>query len=441
MKKITLLLALLVSTAGFSQEVLQDFELPGSVFDAFGGAVVTLVPDPAPVTGELRRQVALITTPGTADAWQGINVVLTKNLGLTTVKTITIDAYSLSPLSFAPKAQGGLEGAPDSVASATHTGSGWETITVSFTESLASNSPANGVYTKFAIHALWDTTSNNFLAPVNRDLYVDNITGIAVEEVVISGPSTDAPIPPTRAAADVISIFSDSYTDISGTNYTTTWNADQGTQVNVNYDPTSGGNNTALQYSQFDYQGIIFGAPFPDASEMENLHIDVWTDVAGTVLTIKPMDNGGGAGGVETVAVVNIPIVNAGWSSVDLARDSFSAMAWGSIFQIVMDATSGTDPTVVYIDNLYFWKASTAGLEDFSANAVKMYPNPAKGVVNFSSASNEVLDVAVYDMLGKQVLRANAVQSQLNISSLNPGMYFVNMTQGSKVSTKKLLVN
>ena len=84
---------------------------------------------------------------------------------------------------------------------------------------------------------------------------------------------------------------------------------------------------------------------------------------------------------------------------------------------------------------------SVAGVEDFAVNTVKMYPNPAKGFVNFSSASNEALDVAVYDMLGKEVLRANAVQSQLNISSLNPGMYFVNMTQGSNVSTKKLLVN
>jgi len=80
-------------------------------------------------------------------------------------------------------------------------------------------------------------------------------------------------------------------------------------------------------------------------------------------------------------------------------------------------------------------------LTEYSLQAIKMYPNPAKGVVNFSSASNVALDVAVFDMLGKQVLRANAVQSQLNISSLNPGMYFVKMTQGSNVSTKKLLVN
>ena len=86
-------------------------------------------------------------------------------------------------------------------------------------------------------------------------------------------------------------------------------------------------------------------------------------------------------------------------------------------------------------------RASTAGMSNFSANAVKMYPNPANGVVYFSSASNEVLEVAIYDLLGKQVLRSNRVQSQLNISSLNPGIYFVNMMQGMNVATKKLVVN
>ncbi|MDA7706566.1 MAG: T9SS type A sorting domain-containing protein [Flavobacteriaceae bacterium] len=117
---------------------------------------------------------------------------------------------------------------------------------------------------------------------------------------------------------------------------------------------------------------------------------------------------------------------------------------------IPADATNTYNSAIMYVvtrdvevvmSEITIVQNTTAGLEDFAANAVKMYPNPAKGFVNFSSASNEALDVAVYDMLGKEVLRANAVQSQLNISSLNPGMYFVNMTQGTNVSTKKLLVN
>ena len=98
------------------------------------------------------------------------------------------------------------------------------------------------------------------------------------------------------------------------------------------------------------------------------------------------------------------------------------------------------DVEVSMLETKITQNASTASVDDLTANSVKMYPNPAKGVVNFTSASNADLDIAVYDLLGKEVLRANAVQSQLNISSLNPGMYFVNMTQGTTVSTKKLVV-
>jgi len=83
---------------------------------------------------------------------------------------------------------------------------------------------------------------------------------------------------------------------------------------------------------------------------------------------------------------------------------------------------------------------STAGVEDISANAVKMYPNPANGVVYFSTSVNDALTVSVFDLLGKQVMDAQNVQSQLNISSLNPGMYFVKMTQGASSATKKLVV-
>lgn len=81
---------------------------------------------------------------------------------------------------------------------------------------------------------------------------------------------------------------------------------------------------------------------------------------------------------------------------------------------------------------------STETLETVLFN---VYPNPAKSVINISSMSNEALEVSVYDLLGKQVLRAENIKSQLNISSLNPGLYILNMTQGFNSSIQKLLVN
>ena len=81
---------------------------------------------------------------------------------------------------------------------------------------------------------------------------------------------------------------------------------------------------------------------------------------------------------------------------------------------------------------------STETLETVLFN---VYPNPAKNVINISSISNEALEISVYDLLGKQVIPVQTIQSQLNISSLNSGMYFVNMKQGTNTATKKLLVN
>ena len=85
--------------------------------------------------------------------------------------------------------------------------------------------------------------------------------------------------------------------------------------------------------------------------------------------------------------------------------------------------------------------ASTASVDDFSTHSVKMHPNPASGFVKFSSALSKTLNVSVFDLLGKLVIPVQNIQSQLNISSLTSGVYFVKMDQGSNSLTKKLIVN
>ena len=193
-----------------------------------------------------------------------------------------------------------------------------------------------------------------------------------------------------------------------------------------------------MAYTGFNYQGTEFDTQ--DASDMENLHVDVWTDTAGAVLKVSPINNAtGGTGVVEFL--VGITLVNAGWSSVDITKSSFTGMTWDNVHQLKFDGQSGTTPSNVYIDNIYFWKAPTAGLDDHSLNSLKMYPNPANGIVKFSTDTNEALEVSVHDLLGKQVVPVQTIQSQLNISSLNPGVYFLTMKQGTNTATKKLLIN
>jgi hypothetical protein len=266
--------------------------------------------------------------------------------------------------------------------------------------------------------------ANTYNAKVT-DYLISSITlGEDPPEVV---PTNAATAPIAREAGDVISIFSDAYTDVALGEVDPDWSP--ATVETITIDGDNIWKLTGCDFfSVTQYDGIDF-------SEMEMMHIDFFTpDAAGLAVGVKLVDTVTSAN--EIISLGNT--VSGAWTSVDVDLSTVS-MDISNITQILYDPSS--EGQTHYIDNFYFYRAATATVEDFAVNSVKMYPNPAKGFVNFSSASNEALDVAVYDMLGKEVLRANAVQSQLNISSLNPGMYFVNMTQGSNVSTKKLLVN
>jgi hypothetical protein len=106
---------------------------------------------------------------------------------------------------------------------------------------------------------------------------------------------------------------------------------------------------------------------------------------------------------------------------------------------IIPDFADRTQNNVSYFDQLSF--GSTAGLNDNIFNAVKMFPNPAKDVVQFSKNANEQLAIEIFDVLGKSVLRIDNVQNEVNISELNSGLYFVHIALGDQKATKKLVVN
>lgn len=71
---------------------------------------------------------------------------------------------------------------------------------------------------------------------------------------------------------------------------------------------------------------------------------------------------------------------------------------------------------------------------------LKMYPNPANGLVYITSDANSTKEVTVFNMLGKSVIRTN-VQSELNVSGLNKGVYMIQVTENSKTETLKLVIN
>jgi hypothetical protein len=86
---------------------------------------------------------------------------------------------------------------------------------------------------------------------------------------------------------------------------------------------------------------------------------------------------------------------------------------------------------------------ATLGIDDVENNASFTYfPNPVQNTLTLN-AQNTIENVAMYNMLGQEVLRAtpNAVNSELDMSNLQDGTYFVKVTIANTTKTVRVVKN
>jgi hypothetical protein len=164
--------------------------------------------------------------------------------------------------------------------------------------------------------------------------------------VLVDGPTVAAPTP-TADQANVISLFSDAYTNIDPIDLNPDWG--QGTVVT---EMDVAGNNT-LSLASLNFQGIDFAANHQDVSGMDSFHLDFWSDNASalSVFLISPPIGDGAA--VETEVVLTL--VSGSWASVDIPLTDFSPVDLADVFQLKFVGDGD-----VYIDNLYFETAAAA---------------------------------------------------------------------------------
>lgn len=73
---------------------------------------------------------------------------------------------------------------------------------------------------------------------------------------------------------------------------------------------------------------------------------------------------------------------------------------------------------------------------------LSVYPNPVSGGnLYITSAANEVKDVKIYNIIGKEVAAARVENGSMNIAQLTAGVYIVKITEAGKTATRKLVVN
>lgn len=207
-----------------------------------------------------------------------------------------------------------------------------------------------------------------------------------------SAPMQSAPAPPSRDPSEVVSVYSDAYTDVEGTNFNPYWwQTTLFSEVTIDDNPT-------IKYENFNYQGTELGSSV-DVSSMDYLHLDLWTADASTVnvFCISP--------GPEEKGYA-LPITQGQWVSYDIPLSEFADVVdLTEVFQLKMDGTAGA---TLFIDNIYFYKGSTAPSElalpltfewdnldysftDFDGGEVTVIDNPHPEGINTSDKVGQMI--------------------------------------------------
>jgi hypothetical protein len=162
---------------------------------------------------------------------------------------------------------------------------------------------------------------------------------------------------PTQDAADVISIFSDTYENVNIDFYNGYWTPYQ-TTTSADFDVRG---DNILVYENFNFVGHQFSDPTVDASAMTHLHMDILIpgslpSNAKFIVTIKDFGaNGADGGGDDKTQKVTIPssqLKGDAWASIDIP---LSLSQRSKVGQFIFE-NGGSAVTNLYMDNVYFYK-------------------------------------------------------------------------------------
>lgn len=492
MKKITLLFALLITSIGFSQELVTngDFEsgatgwsgnavnvvtqagnkfneanvaAAGNPWDANLSYVLPLTPNVTYVLKfdawsdrsrtivagvglnhdpwtNVTQTPALSTTtqtftynfvaPANSDADSRIIFDMGAQIGYVGIDNVSLKVFVADPLKDATLSDLKVDGATVTGFSALTTTysvakpTGTTTVPQITAASTTQTSPATAVITQATA------------IPGSASVLVTSKDGSTTKTYTVnyitSGPSASAPTPPARPSADVISLYSNAYTNVAS-NFDAGWcGANSVQEVMI-------AGNGMMAWKGNACQGIDLNTGI-NASSFTRLHVDVYieagTDLTSSVFNLKFVQQPGGGALELNFNIASTPALVAGsWLSIDVPVNLTTFTGFKEF-----GITSPNLNNKLWYDNLYVHKGTVLGVTDFKLANINMYPNPVSNELNIS-AENTIQNVAVYNLLGQEVLSSNpnATSAKLQTSGLSKGVYLVKATIDGNVSSSKFI--
>lgn len=169
------------------------------------------------------------------------------------------------------------------------------------------------------------------------------------------GPFDAAPTPPSRNPSDVVSIFSDAYTNVQVDNYNGFFQ----------FATTLGGLTTIageniISYTRLNFVSInMFNSPDVNVSAMTHLHLDINVREnldPGDFIRVQLINNNGPT---ETTGSINLgnykPLVTEEWVSYDIPLSDFAGLGGTDDVDLIFFISDGTISDI-FVDNIYFYR-------------------------------------------------------------------------------------
>lgn len=283
-------------------------------------------------------------------------------------------------------------------------------------------SGASGVQKSFIVTSLIGSTNYSF-SIVARDR-----SGNAVGTPIVVSATTLASIPgapvPTLDASKVISIFSDTYTNIAATDFYPGWG--QNTLASA----VSLSGNNAMKYANFNYQGIVLGSHV-DASGMNKLHVDIYP-IDETSIGLTPISPAH-----EKPTLLGTLIPNQ-WNSFNILLTTYTGVIFSDIYQFKFD--QGTGKTF-YMDNLYFFNDAASNVATIGTSSIKCYPSQVISSMSVT-ADSEISNVIVRNLIGQTIksVTVNSPEKSIDLSAVSAGNYFVTVKLANGQSATQKIV-
>ncbi|MBL7885740.1 MAG: T9SS type A sorting domain-containing protein [Flavobacterium sp.] len=259
----------------------------------------------------------------------------------------------------------------------------------------------------------------------------------------VTAPTVAAPTPPARPTADVVSFYSDAYTNITMNNFDAGWCGGAATtEVQI------AGNNTLRKNTGVVCHGIDFTTNRQNLTDFTHLHFDFYitdADLVGDVFNVK-LVNFNGTNAETSSLEVNInggttpQLVANQWVSVDVPITALGGVVAGSLARndVAQIGITTANVSNVWYDNIYVHKNTVLGLNELNKSVYTIYPNPAQDYLTIT-ANSTIEKVKIYNYLGQEMCSKefNNDVATMDVSALNSGVYIIKTTiNGTEASSK-----